>query len=1345
MGMLERLSDARGTLEGKIVAVILAILLVLPVATVTAFANGDAEEKAKEETKTEKVVDEQVVEKQDLEKPDAGSEPVTIAAPTKETKAATINIKVTVNDDTGFYCNGVFQTHSGDYTVPNVPTDAPLYFSAFGPNNTPATVTYGGVPLTPTDSAGTSFCIPETDLDSSKSIEVSKKAEATTPDPDEGKDPGTNPGGNESDKPGQGSGEDGQDFIMVKIRYNYDLSGDKYDVYESRYFKNGEDQSYPIPEGFQISNPYKVPEMQGKYFTGWSTVKKDGPGEFVGTTVTIPGDFLKWSTDDHAFELYPCYDTKPLTYSVTYEWNDVFAEGSTFAGPDGKSIEVKLPVDNGAYEAGKQFKVDGNYNSSTQVTETQKDGTKVVYRFSGWKINGQKVEGNSEQTINEDVTLVGEWEKLTYVGKIDAKDWVYDGKTADDKSSAWKANATINGGIYSDEKVEPEKLAYFRAVLDNDTQSYVKGDALESAPKDAGHYIVQATWGDKFGSPVAEDHFEIQKRKIDIWGLDAQQTYNGQALSTKDSSDYKSVSPADGIVEGEGFVAVYEKELTNPGNIPNEFKVNPKNGTVENNYEITLHPGDLKVEGRDDSNKIGLKLIGKSEKVYYNGQEQGAYGLFSVEAIDGGITQETVLPADNESTQCTFTFNGRSYELSNYNSGVKATNVLVGDNSSVASYENKIYCNENGYRVIDAQTGEDVTAQFATPEIVSGELTIMPRPVRITTGSDDKVYDKSALTNDVVFVACLIEDDDAYNGKDEVFAAEAEVKATGTITNVKWDNGEVVGVDNTYEINPIYVDGKTAFNKNNYDIKDELGKLTVNPIQLNSLYVEKPADVTYNGQQQVAQPKVYTTDPKNGGQELDASLFDFAYTREPGNFKTYKSDPAQTNMKDVQVTESASGEVYIQVSGKATTESDGNVIQNYAGTMSTDFKISPAQATIHVAAASKVYGQDDPEFVVEKIGGLFNDDKLTAEENIQVKRNRDGLEGDAKYDPVKEGGYGKVLEASILDENDVNTNYTYTVENGLFSITQANAATVTLSNNNVEKVYDGQPASLEATINASEGPAQWRLEYSTDGGTTWSEDNPSFTNVRESEDGSLVNSVIIRAMPNEANRGNFKAPSYASGTVTINPRPITITVNDANKVAGTADPAFDGSITEGSLVEGEDLGLTYSRTNTDEGIGTYEDVLTAEYANEEIAKNYAITIVDGDFTITPMAAPVAPVTPPTPGPLDALVTTVTDFLATPIIGPGAMAAEGIADGETPLAQIDDEGNPLSAFDHPVCWVHYYILLGIIITAIYGGGVIARRLGYNHTIKKYEDDVTGESRNSEPLKKPAVKEGAQPTI
>lgn len=41
MGMLERLSDVRGTIEGKIVAIVLAILLLLPLASIRAFADDE--------------------------------------------------------------------------------------------------------------------------------------------------------------------------------------------------------------------------------------------------------------------------------------------------------------------------------------------------------------------------------------------------------------------------------------------------------------------------------------------------------------------------------------------------------------------------------------------------------------------------------------------------------------------------------------------------------------------------------------------------------------------------------------------------------------------------------------------------------------------------------------------------------------------------------------------------------------------------------------------------------------------------------------------------------------------------------------------------------------------------------------------------------------------------------------------------------------------------------------------------------------------------------------------------------------------------------------------------------
>lgn len=112
--------------------------------------------------------------------------------------------------------------------------------------------------------------------------------------------------------------------------------------------------------------------------------------------------------------------------------------------------------------------------------------------------------------------------------------------------------------------------------------------------------------------------------------------------------------------------------------------------------------------------------------------------------------------------------------------------------------------------------------------------------------------------------------------------------------------------------------------------------------------------------------------------------------------------------------------------------------------------------------------------------------------------------------------------------------------------------------------------------------------------------------------------------------------------------------------------------------------------------------------------------------ITVVTVPVIPVVPipalALPTPLQGFVDAAVDFLQTPVL-----PLAGIADDETPLADIEDEETPMSAFDHPFCWVHYYIILGIIITAIYGGGVIARRLGYNHKIKKYDDDVTGKEK------------------
>ena len=96
------------------------------------------------------------------------------------------------------------------------------------------------------------------------------------------------------------------------------------------------------------------------------------------------------------------------------------------------------------------------------------------------------------------------------------------------------------------------------------------------------------------------------------------------------------------------------------------------------------------------------------------------------------------------------------------------------------------------------------------------------------------------------------------------------------------------------------------------------------------------------------------------------------------------------------------------------------------------------------------------------------------------------------------------------------------------------------------------------------------------------------------------------------------------------------------------------------LVNANDLGaVTYYRANTAQGAAFYTGVLNARYVANP---NYTVTVVPGNFTITPALAPVvstAAVTPATPA------TPATQAPATPAPAPAAAtpapAAEPIED------------------------------------------------------------------------------------
>ena len=173
--------------------------------------------------------------------------------------------------------------------------------------------------------------------------------------------------------------------------------------------------------------------------------------------------------------------------------------------------------------------------------------------------------------------------------------------------------------------------------------------------------------------------------------------------------------------------------------------------------------------------------------------------------------------------------------------------------------------------------------------------------------------------------------------------------------------------------------------------------------------------------------------------------------------------------------------------------------------------------------------------------------------------------------------------------------------------TFADEIVVTIKGDTGSKEYNGSEQSvtsytMEITKNNAEHP--YRLDYV---------EGPAQT-------GAIAKGTDVGKHSMGLKAGDFKNsnPQYPNvtfivedGYLEITPKPATITVVSAEKSFGAPDPKFTGK--EEGLVKDGDLGeISYSRTNTDEAVGTYEKVLDATYTEN---KNYSVTVVKGNFTI----------------------------------------------------------------------------------------------------------------------------------
>ena len=323
------------------------------------------------------------------------------------------------------------------------------------------------------------------------------------------------------------------------------------------------------------------------------------------------------------------------------------------------------------------------------------------------------------------------------------------------------------------------------------------------------------------------------------------------------------------------------------------------------------------------------------------------------------------------------------------------------------------------------------------------------------------------------------------------------------------------------------------------------------------------------------------------------------------------------------------------------------------------------------------------------------------------------IEVDGQSDSANAGVYENVLvpgSAAIGVDGTHTSNYEISYVNGNITIQKAAAELLGLEATGYSGTYDGKSHSGSATVKVADGTV---IEYSTDGGKTWSAEAPSIIN---------AGSQDFQA---RATNPNYETAT-ASANLTVNPKAVTVTVNDASKTEGGADPTFTATV-EG-LLGSDTVQYTISRAAGD-APGTY----TITASGDALQGNYAVTFVAGTFTINAAPAPT-PTPTPAPTPTPTVTPTVTPAAAEP--APAAPAATtAIADNPTPQTRtIEDDGNALGSGEGQGSWSLFDLICTALATVL---SVIMLVFALGRNREEGEENEQGEQGPGETYKRKRI--------
>ena len=280
------------------------------------------------------------------------------------------------------------------------------------------------------------------------------------------------------------------------------------------------------------------------------------------------------------------------------------------------------------------------------------------------------------------------------------------------------------------------------------------------------------------------------------------------------------------------------------------------------------------------------------------------------------------------------------------------------------------------------------------------------------------------------------------------------------------------------------------------------------------------------------------------------------------------------------------GEYTAAVTGTAVVKdaADNDVTAQFTvNTENGKLTIEKRNVTVTAKAATKEFATDDPEFEAT-VTGTINED------TVEYTVTRPGAGTDEAV-----GTYtNAIVAAGEADQG----NYSVTYVPADFTITEnQNGLTLTAVSNG--GVYNGNPYALKNVKASLEGAT---IEYKVGDGA-WTTEAPTATNVSDS-----ISNISVRATLE-----GYKTAKIEGLSITVTPKPVTVTAQNSSKIYGASDPEFEaeaaGTINEDTV----EYTVTRPGAGTDEAVGTYTNAIVP--AGEADQGNYKVSFKNADFEI----------------------------------------------------------------------------------------------------------------------------------